>query len=52
MSLAKRAGSRADSLRNGSEDPDPFQNVTEPEHWFELFLWTRSILHHIWNGQF
>jgi hypothetical protein len=35
----KRAGSRAGSAsgsvsqRYGSEDPDPNQNVTDPEHW-------------------
>ncbi len=22
-----------DTLRYGSEDPDPYQNVTDPEHW-------------------
>ncbi len=40
-SLKKRAGSGAGSASgsvsqsNGYEDPDPYKNVTDPEHWFE-----------------
>jgi hypothetical protein len=35
MSLTKRAGSGDGSVgqRYGSEDPDPHQNVTDPEQW-------------------
>jgi hypothetical protein len=27
------AGSGSISQRSGSEDPDPHQNVTDPQHW-------------------
>jgi hypothetical protein len=33
-SLTKRAGSGSFSQRYGSADPDPSQNVMDPEHWF------------------
>ena len=29
----KRAGSGSISPRYGSADPDPYQNVSDPEHW-------------------
>ncbi len=31
-SLTKRAGSGSVSQRYGSPDPDPYQNITDPEH--------------------
>ncbi len=42
-SLTKRAGSGVGSVsqRYGSEDPDPYQNVTDPEH---RFLLTTSLM--------
>ncbi len=35
-SMTKIAGSGSGSIsqRHGSEDPDPHQNVMDPEHWF------------------
>ena len=30
------AGSGTVILRNGSENPDPYQNVTNPQHWFDV----------------
>jgi hypothetical protein len=32
--MTKIAGSGSISQRHGSEDPDPHQNVMDPEHWF------------------
>ncbi len=29
----KRAGSGSINQRHGSADPDPYQNVTDPQHW-------------------
>ncbi len=33
--LTKKAGSKSGSLRQwyGFADPDPYQNVTDPQHW-------------------
>ena len=36
LPLKKREGSGSVLWRYGSEDPDPYQNVTDPEHWFHL----------------
>jgi hypothetical protein len=32
-------GSESGSIRQryGSEDPDPYQNVTDPQHWIQVF---------------
>jgi hypothetical protein len=32
-SLTKITGSGSVSQRYGSADPDPYQNVTDPQHW-------------------
>jgi hypothetical protein len=32
--MTKIAGSGSISQRHGSADPDPQQNVRDPEHWF------------------
>ncbi len=32
--MTKIAGSGSISQKHGSEDPDPPQNVMDPEHWF------------------
>ncbi len=32
--MTKIAGSRFNSQRHGSADPDPHQNVMDPEHWY------------------
>jgi hypothetical protein len=32
--IAKIAGSGSISQRHGSADPDPYQNVTDPQHYF------------------
>ena len=39
LPLTKKAGSRAGSGRPWyrSADPDPYQNVTDPQHWFQLY---------------
>jgi hypothetical protein len=34
--MTKMAGSRSISQRHGSADPDPHQNVMDPEHWFQI----------------
>ncbi len=39
----KRSGSGAVSQRLESEDPDPYQNVTDPEHWTYVFLYWRPV---------
>ncbi len=35
-SLTKRAGSGYLSQWYGYEDPDPYQNVMDPQQWFKL----------------
>ncbi len=37
----RKAGSGTVSQRYGSEDPDPYQNVTDPERWF---VWSRNLI--------
>ncbi len=37
-SLTQRAGSRSVSQRYGSEDPDPYQYVTDPKHCYTVLL--------------
>ncbi len=37
-SLKKVVGSGSVNERYGSPDPDPHQNVTDPEHWFSEVL--------------
>jgi len=34
--MVKRAGTGSVGQKYGSEDPDPYQNVTDPEHCFKL----------------
>ncbi len=34
-SLTKKAGTGSISQRHGSADPDPIQNVMDPEHFYE-----------------
>ena len=34
------AGSGSVISRNGSEDPDPYQNETDPQHWFLVSMCT------------
>jgi hypothetical protein len=42
-SLMKITGSGSVCQRYGSADPDPFQNATDQQHWFEVGL-TRGYL--------
>jgi hypothetical protein len=47
-SLTKRTGSGSWSL---NQSPDPYQNVTNPEHWFVLLeteLFPRKFSSHFW----
>jgi len=37
-SIMKIEGSGSISQRHGSADPDPHQIVTDPEHWFLVYL--------------
>jgi hypothetical protein len=41
------AGSGSISQRYGSEDPDPHQNVTDPQHWLEQYFEIFSTM--LWN---
>ncbi len=34
--LAKRAGPGSVSQLYGYADPDPYPNITDPQHWFKL----------------
>jgi hypothetical protein len=36
--MPKIAGSGSISQRHGSADPDPHQNVMDPEHWFAVMF--------------
>ncbi len=36
--LKKGVGSASISQRYGSPDPDPHQNVTDPQHWLYMYL--------------
>ncbi len=36
--MTKIAGSGSISQRHGSADPDPLQNVMDPQHWFKPSL--------------
>jgi len=35
---SKTKNARSDSQRHGSADPDNCQDITDPQHWYKLFL--------------
>ncbi len=43
--MTKIAGSGSISQRHGSADPDPHQNVMDPQHWF-TYLFTCGVVRH------
>jgi hypothetical protein len=49
--MTKISGSRSISQRHGSADPDPHQNVMDPEHWYILFgvAYTANLFSFSWS---
>jgi hypothetical protein len=50
-SLTRRAEYGSVSHRNGSPVPDPYHNLTDPEHWLLEARWVRLEVLFIWRGK-
>jgi hypothetical protein len=49
--MTKIAGSGSISQRHGSADPDPHQNVIDPQHWLQCVRPVTKVVERVQRGQ-